>query len=1199
MKIAVPGYDTVETFPDGTPPEEIQRVLAEKYPPTPEQVRDKLKDPATPWDDITFEEFQTYRKTESDVSLGEGVGLLLDGISETVAEIVKGVPAAAGIVASGDVKKGLATTAEGTYRGTHDVMTLGAKILNNVGEFLVPGDDEEAAFSRFIGIKRLDNAATAARNGDANMLSDMFADEDVDQDLAAALSNVLDPTVVAGGLGAGSKAASRAVAAPVKAVGNTATGLGRKRNEWIDRATSFSKATQASIDEALPGVGAGKMAAGAVPVVAAGIMGGPLSAATVGGIMVAPSALELGGAALRGAAQTAQAGATRIGPFKRIAASEPGTAIGKAAGRLTFLDAPIDSAIRLAAGGGTGAAVGGILGGLAEGEEGFWSGIGSGAVLGAGGAGIERLRGAVTGKTLDAAIQNDWQTFMARQDDTTANWARDIGKTSADKAQVMDLMGLLRGVTGDDVVVRVLGSDDYKAAGGGETAGFAGVAGGKPVVFLNGPKADLKTFRHETFHAIAKLDGYQHLVDDIQTQFAGQRAPDGTVIREGLYGQAELDQAFRRYRNQLPEAMRGEWDKQPEAHKIEELGAEYFAAFLEGRNPNFLLTGQRSNIPGATFALNAIDSLLSRRAADKLERVTGALETRLFGHLKTSPALEMAYKDLVKARRKAIGAAELAEGRDIAQYTARDLGNPEVFSNLEGMGLAGTDKNGRRVLRTPGFTKKADQARANDIVTRLSELPEGGGLVATESGYSGKWFSPEQLSAVLKSTHISDKVKEALQALDTIIQEGHAANLTYGAATRKNAKGQSRYSHRIPISNRDVIPYRVEISKAGNIGVQVIDLSKLRKKAENAFTKEGARNKYSEAWETYADLKDDLSAYISALSQGAKPTAEIFGVEKRNLMNALLGARNTKGNPILPSNFKLTEANNVWRKLRLDRLIDASPLSDKVAFDEAGYERAKVNFAPAFHGTPHKVDKFKTSKIGSGEGNQVYGWGLYFTETKEVADHYRRALAKDKDSGYVYEVDLDIKDEELIHWDKPIKEHSPLVKRIVAQLKKESDAFRRKAETFDPDYGNREMKGRDLYKMVESYMNPFPGNVWHSWGPEQVSKGFADRGIKGVKYLDRLSRGGSKDPSNNYVIFDDKDIDIVSDTSGGSVSSSHFSPATLQPTRPFGNGGQLWTSPDGHKAIQINRRSKIRLYGPSGKPLGLYEDLESAQAKLR
>lgn len=49
---------------------------------------------------------------------------------------------------------------------------------------------------------------------------------------------------------------------------------------------------------------------------------------------------------------------------------------------------------------------------------------------------------------------------------------------------------------------------------------------------------------------------------------------------------------------------------------------------------------------------------------------------------------------------------------------------------------------------------------------------------------------------------------------------------------------------------------------------------------------------------------------------------------------------------------------------------------------------------PAYHGSPHDFDKFSLHKIGTGEGAQAYGWGLYFAGEKAVADYYKNALAK-------------------------------------------------------------------------------------------------------------------------------------------------------------------------------------------------------------
>lgn len=41
-----------------------------------------------------------------------------------------------------------------------------------------------------------------------------------------------------------------------------------------------------------------------------------------------------------------------------------------------------------------------------------------------------------------------------------------------------------------------------------------------------------------------------------------------------------------------------------------------------------------------------------------------------------------------------------------------------------------------------------------------------------------------------------------------------------------------------------------------------------------------------------------------------------------------------------------------------------------------------------YHGSPHEFSKFSTDNIGSGEGNQSFGWGLYFTDNKGIGEHY-------------------------------------------------------------------------------------------------------------------------------------------------------------------------------------------------------------------
>lgn len=51
-------------------------------------------------------------------------------------------------------------------------------------------------------------------------------------------------------------------------------------------------------------------------------------------------------------------------------------------------------------------------------------------------------------------------------------------------------------------------------------------------------------------------------------------------------------------------------------------------------------------------------------------------------------------------------------------------------------------------------------------------------------------------------------------------------------------------------------------------------------------------------------------------------------------------------------------------------------------------------FQSAWHGTPHMFEEFSLHAIGSGEGAQAYGWGLYFASRREVAEHYRNYLSE-------------------------------------------------------------------------------------------------------------------------------------------------------------------------------------------------------------
>jgi hypothetical protein len=56
----------------------------------------------------------------------------------------------------------------------------------------------------------------------------------------------------------------------------------------------------------------------------------------------------------------------------------------------------------------------------------------------------------------------------------------------------------------------------------------------------------------------------------------------------------------------------------------------------------------------------------------------------------------------------------------------------------------------------------------------------------------------------------------------------------------------------------------------------------------------------------------------------------------------------------------------------------------------------RMLFQSVFHGSPHRGierEGFKLQAIGTGEGAQAYGWGLYFAGKREIAEWYREKLS--------------------------------------------------------------------------------------------------------------------------------------------------------------------------------------------------------------
>ena len=55
-------------------------------------------------------------------------------------------------------------------------------------------------------------------------------------------------------------------------------------------------------------------------------------------------------------------------------------------------------------------------------------------------------------------------------------------------------------------------------------------------------------------------------------------------------------------------------------------------------------------------------------------------------------------------------------------------------------------------------------------------------------------------------------------------------------------------------------------------------------------------------------------------------------------------------------------------------------------------ESVGMYFQKAYHGSPYTFERFDLGEIGTGEGEQAHGWGLYFAKNREIAENYRDVL---------------------------------------------------------------------------------------------------------------------------------------------------------------------------------------------------------------
>ena len=103
-------------------------------------------------------------------------------------------------------------------------------------------------------------------------------------------------------------------------------------------------------------------------------------------------------------------------------------------------------------------------------------------------------------------------------------------------------------------------------------------------------------------------------------------------------------------------------------------------------------------------------------------------------------------------------------------------------------------------------------------------------------------------------------------------------------------------------------------------------------------------------------------------------------------------------------------------------------------------------YQAAWHGSPHDFDTFDLGAIGTGEGNQAHGWGLYFAKKKTVSRNYQKVLSKRLGTTNPKLFKVEIPDEKtMLDEDKYFKEQNKDVVNKIVLATNNLDIDKRKA----------------------------------------------------------------------------------------------------------------------------------------------------------
>ena len=137
--------------------------------------------------------------------------------------------------------------------------------------------------------------------------------------------------------------------------------------------------------------------------------------------------------------------------------------------------------------------------------------------------------------------------------------------------------------------------------------------------------------------------------------------------------------------------------------------------------------------------------------------------------------------------------------------------------------------------------------------------------------------------------------------------------------------------------------------------------------------------------------------------------------------------------------------------------------------------------------------------------------------------------------GKTYKVNLEVKPNELLNYDKTFDEQPPFVQKAILKALNEitiDDAYNIGIDLFSPPYnGNEKMAIRDAQKLMLNNFNT--ARFLNDWAAIRGSRDAGEKlldkhGVKGITYkANRGSGNAAEGGPNNYVIFDDRLIQIL------------------------------------------------------------------------